>query len=285
MIPLSATPLDRCQPRSAVWANSSAEQCQPRRAFCCRFGNAVPWGAMKQGSAPPTEEGRTPSRTLSESDSKSLLAGFGIPFASERIVDSPQGAVDAARDLGMPIAAKLCGDNISHKTERGLVRLGLSTDDEVRDAAAGLFAAARAEDDATGVLVAPMISGDRELIAGATTDPQFGPTVLIGIGGVLAEAVADVSIRLAPIAEIDAAEMIEDLQAQALLGEFRGQPAVDRDALVTTLMGLSAAICEGSSEGTPIASIDINPLIISGGSPVAVDALVELATPEATEGE
>ena len=225
------------------------------------------------------------STTLSEAESKALLAEFGVPFASERIVDTPEAAVEAAESLGMPVVAKLCGDNIAHKTERGLVRLGLSTGPEVREATEELLAQARPEDLATGVIVAPMVAGDRELIAGASTDPQFGPTVLLGIGGVLAEAVADVSVRLAPITELDAAEMIEDLRAQPLLGEFRGQPAVDRDELVATLMGLSRAICTGSHMGSSIASIDLNPLIVSGGSPVAVDALVELSDEARAVGE
>ncbi|MCP4436235.1 MAG: carboxylate--amine ligase [Actinomycetia bacterium] len=215
-------------------------------------------------------------RTLSEAESKSLLAPLGIPFAPEEVVTDPDAAVDAANRLGMPVAAKLCGDNIAHKTERGLVRLGLSNADDVAAAAADLLAAARDEDNATGVLIAPMVGGDRELIAGASTDEQFGPTVLLGVGGVLAEAVADVSVRLAPITDVDANEMIEDLQSQAILGEFRGQPAVDREALVAVLAGLSEAISAPASNGATILSVDLNPLIISDGRPVAVDALVEL---------
>ena len=140
-------------------------------------------------------------------------------------------------------------------------------------ATADLLAAARPEDAVTGVLVAPMVSGSRELIAGLATDPQFGTTILLGVGGVLAEAVADVSVRLVPITALDAEEMIEDLSSQALLGEFRGEPPVDRGALVEVLVGLSAA-----AEATPgLVSADLNPLIVHDGRPVAVDALVELA--------
>lgn len=219
------------------------------------------------------------SRTLSEADSKALLAGHGIPFAPQELATDPDGAADAALRLGPPVVVKLCGDNIAHKTERGLVRLGLSSADSVRDAASELLAAAQPEDAATGVLVAPMIAGERELIAGVATDPQFGPTVLLGIGGVLAEAVADVAVRLAPITRIDAAEMIEDLRCQALLGEFRGEPAVDRDALVEVLVGLSTAALaevEVGDGGERIVSVDLNPMIVHDGRPVAVDALVEL---------
>jgi acetyl-CoA synthetase (ADP-forming) len=123
------------------------------------------------------------------------------------------------------------------------------------------------------VLVAPMVRGERELIAGLATDPQFGRTVLLGVGGVLAEAVADVSVRLVPISRVDAEEMIEDLHSQPLLGEFRGEPAVDRDSVIDVLLGLSAA-----AQATPdLVSADLNPLIIHDGRAVAVDALVELA--------
>jgi acetate---CoA ligase (ADP-forming) subunit beta len=213
------------------------------------------------------------SRTLSEAASKELLAEFGVPFAQERLVRSTDEATTAGDELGFPVAAKLCGDNIAHKTERGLVRLGISDATGLRDAVGDLLAAATAHDAATGVLVAPMISGTRELIAGVSTDPQFGPTVLVGIGGVLAEAVADVAVRPAPISRVDAAEMLEQLRTQGLLGEFRGEPAVDREAVVDILMALSRTV-----ERRPdIRSIDLNPLIIDGGVPVAVDALVEVA--------
>jgi acetyl-CoA synthetase (ADP-forming) len=167
---------------------------------------------------------------------------------------------------------KLCGENISHKTERGLVRLGLSDASSVHEAATALLAAAVPEDHATGVLVAPMVSGGRELIAGISVDEQFGPTVLIGIGGVLAEAIADVAVRLLPITEVDAIEMIEQLHTQALLEEFRGEPAVDRRAVADILLALSQL----AAQHPEVVSVDINPLIISGGQPIAVDALVEV---------
>lgn len=212
-------------------------------------------------------------RTLSESDSKALLAAHGVRFAPERLVADPDAAVVAADGFGYPVAAKLCGGNIAHKTERGLVRLSLGTAEEVRAAVSELLGAAMPDDGATGVLVAPMITGDRELIAGVATDPQFGPTVMVGIGGVLAEAVADVSVRLAPISELDAAEMIEDLGSQVLLGGFRGEPPVDRDALMAVLLSLSDAAV--ATDGTAVRSADLNPLIICDGLPVPVDALVE----------
>lgn len=213
------------------------------------------------------------SRTLSEADSKALLARFGVPVLPERLVAGPDEAVAAAEELGLPVVAKLCGDAIAHKTERGLVRLGLGDAGAVRRAAEELLAAARPEDRVTGVLIAPMVRGSRELIAGLHRDPQFGMTVMLGVGGVLAEAVADVAFRTVPISEVDAEELVEDLATQRLLGPFRGEPAVDRAALVEVLCGLSAA-----AESTPeLVSADVNPLIVVDGRPVAVDALVEVA--------
>jgi acetyl-CoA synthetase (ADP-forming) len=212
------------------------------------------------------------SRTLSEADSKALLAAHGVPVLGERVVQTPDDAVLAADELGYPAVAKLCGDAIAHKTERGLVRLHLADAEAVRQAAADLLAEATPDDGEVGVLVAPMVSGNRELIAGLSTDPQFGTTVMLGFGGVLAEAVADVSFRLVPVTPADAEEMIDDLATQRLLGPFRGEPAVDRQALVDVVCGLSAA-----AEATPdLLSADVNPLNVVDGRPVAVDALVEV---------
>ncbi len=210
--------------------------------------------------------------TLSEAVSKELLGRYGVPIADERLTDNADDAVAAAGALGYPVVAKLCGDAIAHKTERGLVRLNLGDPAAVRAAADELLAAATPDDGAVQVLVAPMVKGSRELIAGLNDDPQFGMTVMLGVGGILAEAVADVSIRLVPIERIDAEDMIDDLATQSLLGPFRGEPAVDRDALVAVLLGLSAAAVAEPS----IKSADLNPLIVVEGRPIAVDALVEV---------
>jgi acyl-CoA synthetase (NDP forming) len=123
------------------------------------------------------------------------------------------------------------------------------------------------------LLVAPMIAGNRELIAGVVRDPQFGANVMVGIGGVIAEAIADVQFRPVPLSEIDAAEMIDGLATQRLLGEFRGDSAVDRERLQAVLLGLSAL----AAARPDVVSVDVNPLIVTAdGTPIAVDALVEL---------
>ena len=211
--------------------------------------------------------------TLSEADSKALLASHGLPVADERQVHDVDSAIAAAEELGHPVVVKLGGDSIAHKTERGLVRLGLSDGPSVRAAASELLAAARPDDGEVHLLVAPMVRGNRELIAGLHLDPQFGMTVMLGVGGILAEAVADVAFRLVPITEVDAHEMIDDLETQTLLGEFRGEAAVDRDRLAAVLLALSKA----ADADRRIVSADCNPLIVTAdGAPVAVDALIEL---------
>lgn len=210
--------------------------------------------------------------TLSEADSRRLVEVAGVAVSPWTTASDAGSAAEAAEALGLPVVVKLCGDAIAHKTERGLVRLGLSSRDEAGAAAADLLAAARPEDGEVGLLVSTMVHGNRELIAGLVRDEQFGPCVMLGLGGILAEAVADVAFRLAPLEHGDALDLIDDLGAQSLLGEFRGEPAVDREALADTLMALSRIAADSD-----IRSVDLNPLIVVEGRPVAVDALVETA--------
>ena len=213
--------------------------------------------------------------TLSESESKALLSKFGVPFLPEALVASPAEAVTFAASSSAPMALKLCGANIAHKSERGLVHLGVSGPDSIRDSCQKLLEAARPEDNATGVLIAPMANGLREFIAGISVDPVFGATVVFGLGGVLAEAIADVTVRLAPIRRHDAFDMLASLRSQSLLGDFRGEPAVNLEALANLLCALSTA----SSEIDGLVSIDLNPVMIVNGLPVALDALVEIEQP------
>jgi acetyl-CoA synthetase (ADP-forming) len=217
----------------------------------------------------------TETRTLSEADSKALLREHGLPLLDERTVATAAAAAEAAEAMGFPVVAKLCGDSIAHKTERGLVRLGLGSAEDVQAAAAALLAAATPEDGPVEVLVAPMVRGSRELIAGLSRDPQFGMTVMLGVGGIFAEALADVAIRLVPIERADAEEMVGDLEHQPLLAAFRGEPAVDVDRVVDVLMSLDHV----ATDRPDIVSVDLNPLIVVDGQPVAVDALVEVEGP------
>ena len=212
------------------------------------------------------------TRTLSEHESIALVARYGVPVADARRAGSPDDAAAAADAVGYPVVVKLHGDAIAHKTERGLVRVGVPDADSVRAAAADLLALATADDGVVDLVVAPMIRGARELIAGVHTDPQFGRCVMLGIGGVLTEALGDVAFRLVPITAADADDMLDELRAQALLGPVRGEPAVDRAAVGDVMLALSAL-----AEGEPMVhSVDLNPLIVCDGRPVAVDALVEV---------
>ncbi|MEI6742830.1 MAG: acetate--CoA ligase family protein, partial [bacterium] len=211
--------------------------------------------------------------TLSEFASKEILARHGLPILQERVVASSSEVPGVLAQMSLPVVAKLCGPSIAHKTERGLVKLNLQTNDDVSKAVDELLAAAVPADGEVEVLIAPMVKSSREFIAGVVRDAQFGPNVMLGVGGVLAEAIADVVFRPVPLSSHDAHEMVAELRSQKLLGEFRGEPAVSIDALVRVLLALSNV----SVERSDIASIDLNPLLVtSAGELVAVDALVEI---------
>ena len=215
----------------------------------------------------------TASRTLSEHESKALLARFGVPIAREALVASAEEAAVAARALGFPVALKLCGARIAHKTERDLVRLGLGDEAAVRAAGAALLEQRRPEDGEVGLLVAELVRGRRELIAGLVRDPQLGPCVMLGLGGILAEALADVVFASVPLRDAEARRLPERLAASHLLTRsLRGEPAVDADALARVLLGLARL----AEERPDVRSVDVNPLVIRGGVPIAVDALVEI---------
>jgi acyl-CoA synthetase (NDP forming) len=216
-------------------------------------------------------------RTLSEHESKRLLAGFGVPVAREALAPDPEAAARAAGEIGFPVVVKLCGDAIAHKTERDLVRLGLADAGAVRRAAEELLARRRPEDGAVALLVAEMVRGRRELIAGLVRDPQFGPCVVLGLGGILTEALGDVVFALAPLGSEEARRMVASLRASHLVTRpFRGEPPVDAERLAEVLVGLGRL----AAERPDVRSVDVNPLIVAAdGRPVAVDALVELSAP------
>src|SRR5438132_1416766 len=214
--------------------------------------------------------------TLSEHASKALLAGYGVPVARDALAADAAAAALAAAEIGFPVALKLCGDAITHKTERNLVRLGLADGGALRAAAGELLALRRPDDGDVALLVAEMVRGRRELIAGVVRDPQFGPCVMLGVGGILAEAVGDVVFAAAPLSAAEARRMIGGLDAgRRLLEAFRGEPAVDAGALAAILVGLGRLAVERPE----VQSVDVNPLIVRDGRPIAVDALVVLGPP------
>ena len=221
-------------------------------------------------ASPLTLGAMTSHQTLSEAESKAILAPFGVPFNPEHVVANAAAAVQAARGFAGPVAIKLTGDSLAHKTERGLVRLNCVGSTAVEQAAQELLDAATDSDGEVGLLVAPMVRGLREFIVGATNDRDFGPTVMLGLGGVLAEAVHDTVFRLAPVTVAQASAMVHDLQTRRILEPFRGEPAVDIEALAQVIVAVSDAA--DSLESWE--AIELNPVIISDGQPLAVDALV-----------
>ena len=211
-------------------------------------------------------------KTLSEYDSKQVIQSVGVPITREKLARTRDEAVKFAGDIGYPVVLKGCSDKAAHKTEMGLVKLKLANEDEVTRAYDEIIGRGV---DLDGVLVQEMIKGDREFVIGLSRDPQFGPCVMFGIGGIFTEVIKDVSFRVAPLTEMDAEEMIDEIRMKKLLDEFRGSPAVDKKELVKALVGIG----ELGYKNNEIAEIDINPLIISGSKPVVVDALVVLANP------
>jgi acyl-CoA synthetase (NDP forming) len=210
-------------------------------------------------------------RSLSESESKQLLAGYDVPVVKEIIAKDIEDAVRVAGDLNFPVVLKGNGARLTHKSDRGLVCLGLSNVEQVREAAKRVLDAAGKDLD--GYLIQPMLAGKREFVAGLMRDPMFGPIVMFGLGGVFTEALKDVVFRAVPIDEIEAETMLDEIKAYKLLGEFRGEQAADRKALVNCLLGLSKL----AGERPDVAEVDINPLLVGpDGQVSAVDALVIL---------
>jgi acetyl-CoA synthetase (ADP-forming) len=211
------------------------------------------------------------AKALSEYESKLLLAEYGVNITQEKVVSAEDDAVAAASDIGYPVVLKGSGEELSHKTEMNLIALNLRDEDEVREAYKNLTSNPEAE--IKEVLVQQMIKGDRELVVGLTRDAQFGPCVMFGLGGIFTEILEDVSFRVAPLTRWDAKDMMGEIRAAKILDAFRGKPEVDREALADILI----AIGNIGMELDQVAEIDINPLKILDGKPVAVDALVVLS--------
>lgn len=208
-------------------------------------------------------------RVLSEYDSKQVIQCAGLSVNREKMAGSREEAVDFAAEIGYPVVLKGCSDKAAHKTEMGLVKLKLGNADDVAKAYDEIMNKGITLD---GVLVGEMVCGDREFVLGMIRDPQFGPCVMFGVGGIFTEAISDVTFRVAPITERDAREMLDEIRLSKLLAAFRGKPVVDRQALVRALV----AIGDLGYRCNEIAEIDINPVIISGDQPIVVDALVVL---------
>jgi acyl-CoA synthetase (NDP forming) len=213
-------------------------------------------------------------KSLTEYESKQLLGAYGVPVIDEAVAADAGQAATTAAGMGYPVVLKGLGAKLLHKTEMGLVHLNLADETALRAAAADVEETAGA--DLEGFLIQPQVAGRRELVAGLFRDPQFGPVVMFGIGGVFTEAFRDVSFRLAPLTRADAGEMLDEIQGKKLLGPFRGELPADRYALIQTLTGLSQI----AAEHPEIMEIDVNPLLVSpDGRIQAVDALCLIGDP------
>jgi acyl-CoA synthetase (NDP forming) len=208
------------------------------------------------------------TRTLSEHDSKQVLAEYGIPVTDEKIIDTESDAVAAATAIGHPVALKASGAALTHKTERDLIALHLRSEEEVRVAYRRLASKAEVNE----VLVQQMVTGERELVVGMTRDPHFGPCVMLGLGGIFTEILMDTAFRIAPLGRRDAMHMMDEFRGSRLLDAVRGMLPVDRDALADILV----AVGHMAMDHDVIREVDINPLKFIDGKPVAVDALVVL---------
>jgi acetate---CoA ligase (ADP-forming) subunit beta len=212
-------------------------------------------------------------KTLSEYESKDFLKSYGIPVTREILVQTREECMKAAHAIGYPLVLKGCSPHLAHKTEKGLVRLDIRSEQELILAFDDLTS--RMEGNEKSILVQEMIKGTRELVAGMTRDPQFGPCVMFGLGGIFTEILKDIVFRVAPLEKQDALDMTKEIKANKILGAVRGMPAADLDLLCDILVKVG----EIGMENEFIQEIDINPLILSGAKPVAVDALIVLKVP------
>ena len=208
---------------------------------------------------------------LSEHDSKQVLASYGVAATKEELVNDVAQALSAAERIGYPVVIKACSPALKHKSDAGLVFLNVDDTSSVETAIAEAEKA-RGDVALDGFLVQEMVRGKREVIVGGLRDDLFGPCVMLGLGGILVEALADVTFRLAPLEERDALEMLNEIRAQHIFEAVRGEQAADRQALAKVLMAVGQILIDHPR----VSQVDINPLILDGARPVAVDALVVL---------
>lgn len=234
-----------------------------------RAADAV--AALFHGSRPlppePEDDALTPSESLAaahgllgERETKQLLASYGIPVVEEALAETPEQAAELARRFGGSVAIKGEADGLLHKSDSGAVRLGV-TPDEAPAAFAEVVAAAKAVGAGTvrGAVIQPMAARGLELLAGVKHDPQFGPVVAIGLGGVTSEALEDVVVELAPLTRGHALSMLERLRAAALLGPFRGAEPRDVGSVADMLVALGRLAVDA---GGRLRELDCNPVVV-----------------------
>ena len=246
-----------------------------RRAWTEREDTATN-GAHKGAQArPQLPEG---SLTLTEHEAKELLSRRGIPAAQEIRAHSLEEAIEASSTIGFPLALKLESPHILHKTEAAVVRLNVQDVEQLRIAYGEIVANGlkhSPETKGSPVLVQEMVTGGTEVIVGLSQDPHFGPILLFGLGGIFVEVFGDVAMRVCPITEQDAREMVQEIRGAKLLQGFRGRPKGNIDALIDVLLAVSD-MAGDLAHREP--ELDINPLMVlpKGQGVKAVDALVTL---------
>jgi acyl-CoA synthetase (NDP forming) len=211
---------------------------------------------------------------LTEFESKKLLADIGIKIPSQRLASSKEDTLSAANDIGFPVVMKLIAEDIVHKSDTGAVKLDIKNEQEVEKAYVELMKIPAESEKMISVQnMAP--EPITELIIGMTTDAQFGPALMFGIGGILVELLEDVSFRIAPITEYDAREMIHEIKGFPILDGFRGKPKADIDAIVDTLLKISELVIKHPE----INEMDLNPVFIYEKGLICVDARIILKKP------
>lgn len=259
--------MDRCFAVLAAWHRRAGLRQAPR-AVHGRFSRL----GVKTEAA---ELLRTAAgAALTEHEAKRVLALYGVPVVSERLARDPDAAVAAALALGFPVVLKGDSPDVQHKTEAGMVRLGLRDADEVRRAYQAILDAAAAmtpHPELHGVLVQPMVAKGVEVMVGARHDPQFGPLVVVGLGGVFVEVLHDIALAPAPVGLDEALTMLQGLRGAALLRGFRGTEPVEIARLAEMVCRISELAAD--AEGL-IAEMEVNPFICAGDRILAVDALI-----------
>lgn len=225
------------------------------------------------------EEARAARRTaLDEVAGKQLLASFGISVPRSLVIQDAGAAAAACGSLKPPLALKVMSPDILHKSDAGGVRVGLNGAAELEEAVRAMMKRPAIENARLdGFLVEEMAPSGVEMVIGGIRDPQFGPLVMVGLGGIFVEVMQDVAFRICPITRLDAGEMLDELKGAALLRGARGRKPVSREAVVDVLLKVGGEGGLLMTHGDEIAEADINPLIVSEHGAVAVDARFALA--------
>jgi acyl-CoA synthetase (NDP forming) len=216
-----------------------------------------------------------PGEALSEHASKQLLKAYGVRSSRDVLCDTATQAVQAAKSIGYPVVMKVSSPDLTHKSDLGLVRVGVGTARDIRTVYDELMRKARRAGGKRaridGVLVCETVSGGVETVVGVSRDPLFGPVVMVGLGGVFVEVLRDVTFRVPPFGADEAGRMVRELQGHALLEGARGQKPADVDALVDVIMNVQRLAMDLAGD---VRELDINPLIVRPRGAVALDALV-----------